>query len=123
MAWKKPSPELLTLLEAFVAPYHYTLQKMFGSPTYFVNNNMWTAVHQDSIMLRLSDEDRDNAFTTCGESIAFEPMGRCMWEYVLAPEQVYNEPDEFAAWLERSHAYVASLPPKERKRRRKRSET
>lgn len=60
MAWRKPSEELSIILVEALAGFDVPPRKMFGSPVYFVNDNMFVGVHQDSIMLRLRAEDRDS---------------------------------------------------------------
>ncbi len=40
-----------------------------------------------------------------------------MKEYMLLPEDVYNDPEALQQWLRRAHEYALSLPPKQRKSR------
>jgi hypothetical protein len=43
----------------------------------------------------------------------FEPMsGRVMREYVVVPKVLLKAPGELRAWVEKSLAYVSSLPAK-----------
>ena len=37
---------------------------MFGSVTFFVNNNMFAGVHEDNVILRLSEADRQETFSS-----------------------------------------------------------
>jgi hypothetical protein len=86
---------------------------MFGCPVYFVNGNMFAGLHQDNLFIRLSAIDRKELFKICDEAALFEPMaGRPMKEYVVIPESLYSEAEEFAKWLNRSFGYVSSLPKK-----------
>jgi len=86
---------------------------MFGAPTYFVNNNMFVGIHQDTIILRLSEKDREEILSTNDEVTPFEPMeGRVMKEYIALPESVYGNPEDFRKWLNRSYRYALSLKPK-----------
>jgi len=86
---------------------------MFGSPTYFINNNMFVGIHQDTIILRLSEKDREEILSTNDEAAPFEPMeGRIMKEYIALPESIYGNMDEFRKWLNRSYKYTSSLKPK-----------
>ncbi|WP_091688811.1 TfoX/Sxy family protein [Methanococcoides vulcani] len=57
-AWKKASEELGELIGEAVSEYDVEFRKMFGSPVYFVNGNMFIGVHGDGIMLRLQEEDQ-----------------------------------------------------------------
>jgi len=46
----------------------------------------------------------------------FEPMpGRVMREYVVVPKVLLNAPEQLHAWVEKSLAYVSSLPAKPKK--------
>ncbi|UCG70928.1 MAG: hypothetical protein JSV09_08005 [Thermoplasmata archaeon] len=45
--------------------------------------------------------------------------GRPMKEYIVLPKSIYNNKKSFSKWLEKSVGYVSSLPPKEKKRRKK----
>jgi TfoX/Sxy family transcriptional regulator of competence genes len=88
---------------------------MFGAVTYFVNGNMFAGIHEDTIILRLSEKDRQEIMAADDEVKLFEPMeGRPMKEYVALPEPVYNQPDIFQRWLKRSYEYALSLKPKEK---------
>ena len=85
-------------------------RKMFGYPAVFLNGNMFAGLFQDSVVLRLSAEDRG----TLPGATPFEPMpGRPMREYVVAPASVVDSPKQFRTWLERARSFAASLPPKE----------
>ena len=93
---------------------------MFGSPTFFVNNNMFAGVHQDTVILRLSETDRSSIFSLYPDVTPFTPMpGRIMKEYAALPQAICDDEAVFHEWLEDSYNYAASLPPKEKKRRRK----
>ncbi len=118
--WKKASNELSEHLAGAVIRFGATKRMMFGAPVYFVNSNMFAGVHEDTIFVRLSEADREEVLSSFDEAAPFEPMaGRFMKEYVVLPEAVYNDEQEFIVWLDRSHQYVASLPPKEPKSRKK----
>jgi TfoX/Sxy family transcriptional regulator of competence genes len=59
MKFKKADEGHSEFLEEMVSSFVCQKRKMFGSPVYFVNGSMFTGVHQDSIFLRLSEEDRE----------------------------------------------------------------
>lgn len=89
---------------------------MFGYPAAFVNGNMAAGLHQDGLVLRLSEIDRAGLMKAGGKQ--FEPMpGRPMREYVVVPPEFANKPTELKKWLGRAVAYAASLPPKAKKKR------
>lgn len=120
MAWEKASPELSALLEEALAGMDCTKRVMFGGPAWFSGGTMFTAVHQHSIILRLSEDDRAAIAAALPGVTPFTPTGdRPMREYVVLPKALYDDPEEFRAWLARSLAYAASLPPKVKKPRKR----
>ncbi|WP_455392777.1 TfoX/Sxy family protein [[Eubacterium] cellulosolvens] len=120
MKWKKVSAELSELLENALEDYTCQKRRMFGCPAYFVNNNMFTAVHQDNIVLRLSEENRNMIKSEYDEVEAFEPMkGRVMKEYIVVPEVLYSDTEEFDNWIKLSYQYASKLPPKQEKGKKK----
>jgi TfoX/Sxy family transcriptional regulator of competence genes len=115
MKWKKVSPELNAFLEKNLAGFAADKRPMFGASTFFVNGNMFAGAHEDTIILRLSEEDRRKVMSEPDEIRPFEPMpGRFMKEYVTLPESVYSQPDLFRELLRRSCEYARSLKPKEK---------
>jgi TfoX/Sxy family transcriptional regulator of competence genes len=95
------------------------LRQMFGFPCAFFQGQMFAGLYQDGMILRLSEADR-TIFLALDGATQFEPMpGRPMREYVLVPPAIIGQPGEVAAWLDRSLAYAASLPPKEPKKKGK----
>lgn len=122
MTWCRAPEHLVTMFAELVAvlPPDAERRKMFGYPCVFVNGQLSAGVHQENIMLRLSEADR-KAFLALGGAAQFEPMpGRPMREYVVAPQCMLGAPDELVSWLEKSYTYAKSLPPKpeEKKKRR-----
>jgi len=113
MKWKKVTPELNRFLEDNMASFAADRRPMFGASTYFVNGNMFAGIHEDTIILRLSEADRREIISQHDDVAPFEPMpGRFMKEYVTLPESVYSQPDTFKKWLNRSYQYALSLKPK-----------
>ena len=111
-AWRKASPELVERFEAAVAGIEGLEQRqMFGYPAAFVGGNMVTGLHQESWIVRLSQEERA-ALAGQGWQ-TFEPMpGRPMREYLALPADVASDPETARPWVERAAAYGRSLPPK-----------
>jgi hypothetical protein len=94
---------------------------MFGYPAAFFQGQMFAGLFQTSMTLRLAEADRAR-FMTIDGALPFEPMpGRSMREYVVVPSALLAQPSELSAWLDRSLAYAASLPPKEPKQRKRSS--
>ena len=123
-AWRKPDEDLVRRLDETVAAIEFDLpvdyRPMFGCPAYFTGGNLFAGVWQETLMLRLSEDDR--AAVTAAGGGPFEPMpGRPMKEYVALPPSMVADPDAAAAWVRKAAAYAASLPPKKKKPRRKKA--
>lgn len=111
MAWKKAPAELI---EAFYAALpddgRIERRKMFGFPCAFVNGNMFTGIHEDNVIVRLSEAERT---TRADRAEVFEPFpGRKMREYLAVPEDVKSDPEALASWIADGLAFAAALPPK-----------
>ena len=120
MTWKKPSEELSQFLEEKIASFNVKKRRMFGCPAYFVNDNLLAGVFQDNIFMRLSEADRIEIHSRYDEAVPFEPVkGRIMKEYVVLPDTLYNNPEKFQEWLNRSYQFVSSLPVKKSKQKKK----
>lgn len=118
MSWKKSSEGLKDMLEQLLENYNCVKKKMFGSDAYFVNNNMFAGVHQDTIFLRFSENDKNSIMESYDEIIPFEPMeGRIMHEYLAVPESIATDEKDISLLIRRSFEYASSLPEKKRKKR------
>ncbi len=118
MTWRK-SPEALVRQFDSMIPDDPRVErrKMFGYPAAFAGGNLFMSLFQDSLVLRLADEDRA-AFLKLDGASHFEPMpGRAMREYVTAPPALLARPKSLAPWIRRSLDYARSIPPKAAKRR------
>ncbi|MCC6899500.1 MAG: TfoX/Sxy family protein [Polyangiaceae bacterium] len=113
MAWKKATPELIELLEEILPKDpRAERRKMFGYPCSFVNGNLWIGLHEHNLLLRLREQDRIE-FLKQPEARPFEPMpGRPMREYVVAPQDLLEEPALLRRWVKRAFDYALSLPVK-----------
>lgn len=118
--WKKSSTELITFFQK-VIPHDKFIEhrKMFGYPCAFINGHMFTGLHEENMILRLAESDRQK-FCRKYETHLFEPLpGRIMKEYVILPDELKHYQKLFSPWLKKSLDYVASLPPKAKKIARK----
>jgi TfoX/Sxy family transcriptional regulator of competence genes len=92
------------------------VRPMFGNVAGFVNGNMFTGIFGSRVFVRLPEGERRELLAVPGAEV-FAPMeGRPMKEYVALPEGGRDEPEAARAWLLRSLAWAASLPPKEAKK-------
>lgn len=115
----KPAPEVLKKQFAQILSKYPEAQArtMFSYPAGFVNGQMFMSIFGDSVMLRLSDEDRAN-FLKLPNSKLFEPMpGRPMKEYVEVPKTMLADPKEMNKWVVKSLGYAQALPPKKSKKK------
>ena len=113
MKWRKP-PEILVQKFSEIVPQDRRVErrKMFGYPAAFVAGNLFMGLHQEALILRLSDEDRA-AFLRINGASVFEPMpGRSMREYVVVPSSMVDRGTSLAGWIRRSLDYAAFIPPK-----------
>jgi TfoX/Sxy family transcriptional regulator of competence genes len=123
MKWRKPQDDLVQLLHDVIpegqAPVEF--KPMFGGPCYWTGGNMFAAVHQESLFVRLGEADRAELLAQPGAHL-FEPMeGRPMKEYVVFPDEMLADREALRGWMARGLAYAASLPPKEKKPRKKKA--
>ena len=90
-------------------------RKMFGYACVFAKGNMFAGLHEAGMVLRLPDEQRTEFLRLKGAE-QFEPIpGRVMREYVVIPGVLLKAPEKLRAWVEKSLAYVSSLPAKPKK--------
>jgi TfoX/Sxy family transcriptional regulator of competence genes len=90
-------------------------RKMFGYPCVFAKGNMFADLHEAGMVLRLPDAQRAEFLRLKGAK-QFEPMpGRVMREYVVAPKALLDSQGRLRTWVEKSLAYVSSLPAKPKK--------
>ena len=92
-----------------------TERPMFGQLGGFVNGNLFLSLFGDRIAIKLPDEELAELLQVEGTE-QFAPMaGRPMKGYGLIPESWHDTPELAEPWVERSLAYVSSLPPKVKK--------
>ncbi len=120
--WQRPDEALVELLGEIVAEIEFDQptehRVMFGCPAYFTGGNMFAGVWQDTLMLRLPEDERAAVLVAGGHP--FEPMpGRVMKQYVGLPAALAAERAAAAVWVGKAAAFAASLPPKEKKPRSK----
>ncbi|MCB1109984.1 MAG: TfoX/Sxy family protein [Chlamydiia bacterium] len=112
--WKKSSQELIDQFYETLEPFEAAeMRKMFGYPCSFLNGNMFTGLHEENWVLRLSEADREEIKELGAEP--FVPMGRAMKEYVLLPLSIRKDAVALRQWIQRSIDFVGALPPKEKK--------
>ncbi len=110
--WRKAPDDLVARFHEAVAGIEgVEVRKMFGYPAAFVGGNLTAGLHQENVMVRLPDAEREERLAD-GWS-PFAPMpGRPMREYVALPPEVAGDVAALRHWVERAAAYVRTLPPK-----------
>lgn len=112
MAWKKAAQGLVETFEAVRPRAPAEARQMFGYPCCFVNGNMFMGLHEDRMILRLDETERERLLAMEGAE-PFEPMpGRPMREYVVVPPALLTDHPTLRGWVDRSLAYARALPPK-----------
>jgi TfoX/Sxy family transcriptional regulator of competence genes len=114
--WKPAPPEAVAAFEAATFGLSGAEpRKMFGYSCVFAKGNMFAGLHEVGMVLRLADVQRTEFLRLKGAQ-QFEPMpGRVMREYVVVPKVLLKAPEELRIWVEKSLAYVSSLPAKPKK--------
>lgn len=118
MAWRK-SPQVLIDTFNAVLPKDERAQsrKMFGYPCCFVNGNMFTGLHQENLIVRLPERQRERLLRVDG-AVVFEPMaGRPMSEYVTVPPTMLANKRQLRSWVKKAFDYGLTLPGTQRKLR------
>lgn len=115
--WTRSSPALIQKFQTFMENFeNIENKKMFGYPCCFLNGNMFTGLHEENWIIRLSEPDREEMTKKYNTSL-FEPMpGRVMKEYVILPSLILSDFKIFHEWIDRSITFVSFLPLKEIKR-------
>jgi TfoX/Sxy family transcriptional regulator of competence genes len=88
------------------------VKPMFGQLGAFVNGNMFAGLFGSNVGVKLDDQG-DAQLRELGGG-PFGPEERPMGGYTTIPDDI-----EAQAWVERSAAYVATLPPKPKKKPKK----
>jgi TfoX/Sxy family transcriptional regulator of competence genes len=113
--FRKSPPELVARFsELALLAGDADRKQMFGYPSCVLRGNMFMSLHEDALILRLSETDRTELAEHHGGTV-FEPMpGRPMREYMVVPaELVYTDAAE--EWVRRSRSYAEQLPAKKPK--------
>ncbi len=120
MEWVKAPEEMIDLFDGAL-PDHPEIErrKLFGYPCGFVNGNLFTGLHADTLFVRLPEELRGRLLAVDGAHL-LEPMpGRAMREYVVLPDAILRDDQQLRWWIETSFSCALALPPKAAKTRAK----
>jgi TfoX/Sxy family transcriptional regulator of competence genes len=91
-------------------------KRMFGGAGYYADGRIfagWFGKGSDSIALKLSPEDGEALLKATGTKSGMMPG------YIEIPASMLNDTDKLSPWVEKSLNYVASLPEKKKKTKKK----
>jgi TfoX/Sxy family transcriptional regulator of competence genes len=89
------------------------VKPMFGSLGAFVNGNMFAGLFGTDVGVKLDEASRAELAGIEGSG-PFGPAERPMGGYLALPESFDDA--EASAWVDRAREYVATLPPKVKKK-------
>jgi TfoX/Sxy family transcriptional regulator of competence genes len=110
MAWRKSSPELVRAFDSALPQSSLVeRRKMFGYSAAFVHGNLFAGLHQEDVLVRLPEVERQALLSRGGRN--FEPMpGRVMKNYLLLPEA--SDGRTLSLWLRKAFDHTSQLPAK-----------
>ena len=115
------SREIFGLLSSKVEQYGYRteIRKMFGHEVHFLNGYMFAGANERGIFVHVGEHAKDEALGRESDVAPFEPLqGTTMKEYLLLEQELYTDEKRLKAWLDRSHAYLLTLPPREKNKKK-----
>jgi TfoX/Sxy family transcriptional regulator of competence genes len=108
----RAGPDLADRFRETMARYpEAPVRNTFGSPCAYVNGNMAVGVHGQGWFVRL-DPDATKQLEAAGGHVFMPMAGRPMTGYTVLPDAILDDDAELGQWIERSLAYVGTLPPK-----------
>ena len=114
--WQKSPGELVDFFASLMSSFpEAQVRKVFGYPCGFINGNMATGLHGNSLFVRLNAEDETKLLDVKGAA-PFSPMpGRAMRGYVVVPEAFRKDTAKMHTWIRRALEHTSTLPPKVKK--------
>src|SRR5215475_12890329 len=107
MAWKKNSPEAIRRFDEVAGVPGAERKIMFGCPVYELHGQRYAMLHQNRVVLRLSDEHAAQLIAKGG--LTGEPMeGRRSIDKVVVPESIAANVRALRAWVQRAVEYAQS---------------
>jgi TfoX/Sxy family transcriptional regulator of competence genes len=86
-------------------------KKMFGGIGFMVNGNLACGVNKQDLILRLSDDDFENALKKAHVRI-FDMAGRPMKGWVMVSSEGYKSDKALLSWIEKGIDFAQTLPHK-----------
>lgn len=88
-----------------------TEKRMFGGLAFLYRGNMAVGVTGDELMVRVGPDATEAALAQPGTR-PFDLTGHPMRGWVVVASSTVSEDEALAGWIDRGHAFAASLPPK-----------
>ena len=85
-------------------------KKMFGGVCYLCNGKMMGGIYKDFLIIRLGTDDQEKILKQRFVK-AFDITGKPMKGWVMIEPEGYGK-RKLLDWLEKAHAFVATLPKK-----------
>jgi TfoX/Sxy family transcriptional regulator of competence genes len=86
-------------------------KKMFGGIGFLLNGNMLVGVWKDSLIVRLGDEQGEEALLEPNVK-AFDITGRAMKGWAMVRPEGIEDDDQLKGWIQRAVKFVGKLPAK-----------
>lgn len=107
-SFRKSPPALIARFAAATGGNpRLTPRRMFGYPAVFAGGSLCAGLHEDKLIVRLSETDR--AAVACSGAVAWQPTpGRTMREYVALPDSIVADAAALRHWLGRAIGFTES---------------
>jgi len=117
--WKKVPEAHFALFDRIIPnAVGVTKKHMFGGIAALANGNMFAGLHEENVVLRLAEEDREELKKDGGKTFMTMPK-RPMAEYVTAPKSLIKDETSLKKWAKRALDYASTLPAKKSKPKKK----
>ena len=106
----KPPEALVRTFENALKDFPMAERRLtFGAPSAMIDGKMFAGLHNDKMILKLSEQDA----TAMPGAKPFEPMPeRAMKGWVVVPPSVLNSPRELNVWMSKAFEHSQTLPKK-----------
>ena len=86
-------------------------KKMFGGIVFMLNGNMLVGVWKDSLIVRLGDEQAEEALLE-PHVRPFDITGKPMKRWAMVAPDGVQDDDQLRGWIQRAVKFVGKLPEK-----------
>jgi hypothetical protein len=105
MAWKKNSPEAMRRFDEMAGAPGAERKIMFGCPVYELHGQRYAMLHENRVVLRLSEEYAAQLIAKGGRT--WEPIkGRARKDRIVVPEAIAGTARSLRVWVQRAVEYA-----------------